>query len=57
VKRTFRNAVYHITVQNPDHLNKGVKSLYVDGKEITGQLIPAFQDGQEHQVEVILGLK
>ena len=55
VKRTFRNAIYLINVENPNHVSKGVKSLLVDGNPIAGQLIPIFQDGQEHSVEVVLG--
>jgi cellobiose phosphorylase len=55
VTRKFRNALYKINVKNPQKVNKGVKSLTVDGKTIEGKLIPAFNDGQEHIVEVIMG--
>ena len=52
--RQFRGATYNITVKNPDHVCKGVKSITVDGKAITGKKIPAF-DGGVHEVEVVLG--
>jgi cellobiose phosphorylase len=57
VRRKFRNAFYHIEVKNPGHVNKGVKSLFVDGKSVKGQVIPVFDDGNEHLVEIILGPK
>jgi cellobiose phosphorylase len=54
VKRIFRGARYTIRVQNPSHLNRGVKSLRVDGREISGSLAPVFADGREHTVEAVL---
>ncbi|MCX5726551.1 MAG: glycosyl transferase, partial [Candidatus Saganbacteria bacterium] len=55
VKRHFRNAEYYITVRNPEHVNKGIKSVTVDGKKLSSNLVPAFKDGKEHHVEVIMG--
>jgi cellobiose phosphorylase len=55
VKRVFRNAVYNIKVKNPDGVSKGIKKVVVDGKEMSSNLIPAFSDGKEHFVEVIMG--
>lgn len=55
VTRKFRNAVYQIDVKNPNGLNRGVKSVTVDGKLHNSNLLPIFDDGQVHQVEVILG--
>lgn len=55
VKRKFRNAAYEIVVKNPDGVNKGVKSMTVDGKKRKGQVIPEFNDGQKHSVEIIMG--
>ncbi|MCB9136448.1 MAG: glycosyl transferase family 36, partial [Anaerolineales bacterium] len=55
VTRNFRNAKYEIEVQNPAHVNKGVKALTVDGKPLEGNLIPVFQDGQTHLVQVLMG--
>lgn len=53
--RKFRGATYNITVKNPDHINKGVKSLTVDGKAVDGKVVPVFSDGAEHTVEVVMG--
>jgi cellobiose phosphorylase len=53
--RQFRGDTYNIKVSNPDHINKGVKSLTVDGKAIDGNIIPVIGDGKAHDVEVIMG--
>lgn len=55
VQREFRNAVYQIKVENPKGVSTGVKKLVVDGAEVTGNIIPAFNDGKEHSVLVTLG--
>ncbi len=52
VKRRFRGALYHIHVVNPDGHQKGVKHISLDGKAVTGNLVP-WSEG-EHQVEVIM---
>lgn len=53
--RQFRNATYNITVSNPSHVSKGVKSVTVDGNAVEGNVLPVFSDGKEHTVEVVLG--
>ena len=53
--RQFRNATYSITVNNPDHVSKGVKSVTVDGNAIEGNVLPVFGDGKVHEVVVTLG--
>ena len=53
--RQFRGDTYEITIKNPDHVNKGVKSLTVDGQAIEGCIVPVAGDGKTHQVEVVLG--
>jgi cellobiose phosphorylase len=55
VTRKFRNAVYEIQVSNPDHVCRGVKSVIVDGQALQGDVVPIFEDGQTHQVHVIMG--
>lgn len=52
VKRRFRGALYHIHVVNPDGHQKGVKRISLDGKAISGTLVP-WSEG-EHQVEVVM---
>ena len=55
VSRRFRNAVYEIEIQNPDHVCRGVKRVTVDGQEIAGNVLPVFSDGKAHQINVTLG--
>jgi len=55
VTRKFRNAKYEIDVKNPEHVNNGVKSVAVDGKTHESNVIPVFDDGQTHIVEIIMG--
>lgn len=52
VKRRFRGALYHIHVVNPDGHQKGVKHISLDGKAVTGNLVP-WSEG-EHKVEVMM---
>ncbi|MGC9468247.1 MAG: GH36-type glycosyl hydrolase domain-containing protein [Anaerolineae bacterium] len=54
-RRVFRNATYEIEVKNPDHVSKGVRSMMVDGKAAGGIVVPVFDDGKTHHVEVALG--
>jgi cellobiose phosphorylase len=55
VKRHFRNAEYMITVENPERISKGVRTVTVDGEKIDSSIIPAFRDGKTHGVSVIMG--
>ncbi|MBN1217528.1 MAG: glycosyl transferase [Anaerolineae bacterium] len=55
VTREFRRTRYEIDVQNPAHVSKGVKSMWVDGEAIAGNVVPVFEDGQTHQIRVVLG--
>ena len=52
VKRRFRGALYHIHVVNPNGHQKGVKRISLDGKAVSGNLVP-WSEG-EHQVEVMM---
>lgn len=55
VTRVFKGAVYAITVQNADHVCKGVKSVMIDGQPLDGNVVPAFGDGKTHRVVVTMG--
>jgi len=55
VTRHFRNAVYHITVDNAAGVEKGVKSVTLDGKPLDGTVLPALRDGRAHEVNVVMG--
>ncbi len=53
--RKFRGDVYNISVKNPDGVNKGIKSITVDGKILNTQIIRPQLDGRVHKVKVIMG--
>ncbi len=55
ITREYRNAVYHITVKNPDDVCKGVKKMTVDGTEISGNVIPYDSSSKDVDVEIIMG--
>jgi len=55
VDRTYRGNVYHIHVDNSAHVEKGVSEMIVDGKPVSGNVIPANLEGKEHTVTVTLG--
>ena len=50
--RKWRGAEYRIRVENPEHVEKGVRRITVDGK--VAETIPAFTEGI-HTVEILMG--
>ena len=54
VNRLFRNTMYHITVNNPDGVQKGVKAIKVNGSDVPVGPIPVT-DRKEVTVEVTMG--
>jgi N,N'-diacetylchitobiose phosphorylase len=52
--RKWRGAVYKISVRNPEGVQKGVKSIKVNGKENTGK-IPVMDIGSVNKIEVTMG--
>ncbi|NLL96813.1 MAG: glycosyl transferase [Clostridiaceae bacterium] len=55
VRRKFRGSTYVIKVFNPHHVEKGIEKISVDGRNIIGNILPVFNDGLEHEVEVVMG--
>lgn len=55
VRRQFRGAVYEIHVKNPDGIARGIKQVLLDGRIISGNVLPVFGDGRLHSVEVVMG--
>ncbi len=50
-----RSTRYEITVENPHGANRGVERVMLDGTPQSGPEIALLDDGQVHQVQVILG--
>ena len=55
VTRRYRGAVYHIRVENPDAVQKGVKRVTVNGKTIEGNVLPLAPAGETVEVTVVMG--
>ncbi|WP_181687308.1 GH36-type glycosyl hydrolase domain-containing protein [Halorhabdus salina] len=53
--REFRGATYELEVENPDGVESGVERVEVDGEDIDGNVLPAFEDGDTHDVRVVMG--
>ena len=54
VTRKFRGATYEIEIKNPSGATHGIKSVTVDGKEISGNLIPIAPVGSIIKITAIL---
>ena len=55
---TYRHggSVYQIDVKNPEGVSRGVRSVRLDGRLLSGDgRVPLCDDGSEHQVQVELG--
>jgi cyclic beta-1,2-glucan synthetase len=50
----YRSATYHVSVENPDGVERGVKRVELDGSQIQGA-VSLSDDGRLHTVRVILG--
>lgn len=53
--RHFRDILYHITVKNPNNVQKGIVSMMVDGVKIDGCVIPFEPGKSDVNVEIIMG--
>jgi cyclic beta-1,2-glucan synthetase len=51
----YRSATYHIRVENPNGVERGVREVTVDGTARTDGVIPLADDGRSHEVRVVLG--
>jgi cyclic beta-1,2-glucan synthetase len=48
-------ATYVIEVKNPEHVERGVKSVEVNGQPVADGVIQLVQDGEQHTVTVTMG--
>ncbi|MBQ7557189.1 MAG: glycosyl transferase, partial [Lachnospiraceae bacterium] len=55
VKRIYRGARYTIKIKNPSRVEKGVKSVIVNGEKIDGNVIPPAGVNERVLVEVTMG--
>jgi len=57
-KLTFKveDSTFEVQVKNPDHVQKGVSKIVLDGEVQDDLAIPIQEDSNHHQVEVIMGM-
>ena len=55
VSRRYRGALYEITVENPDSVQKGVRSVTMNGTAIAGNVLPVQPAGARVAVTVRMG--
>jgi cellobiose phosphorylase len=55
ITRRFRNKNFSIVIQNGSGVQKGVKSIIINGKEIDGNLIPLDLMRENNEVLVVMG--
>jgi cyclic beta-1,2-glucan synthetase len=55
VNYRFGNTHYKISVENPHNINRGIQQVLLDGVPLPDGLIPLVNDGQPHEVRVVLG--
>ena len=55
ITRKFREGTYGIKVVNPDKVEKGIKSITVDGASIEGCVIPYVKGKEHYDVVVTMG--
>ncbi len=55
VTRKFRGVVYNIHFSNPQKVSRGIVAIVVDGKKIWGNILPMFESGTIHEVNVEMG--
>ncbi len=55
IEYRYKDTKYCIEVKNPDRVNRGVRSVLLDGKAVDNGYIPLSADGGIHRVEVTLG--
>ena len=55
VHRLFRGSCYEILVNNPEHIQKGVKTITMDGHLIPDLILPIYNDNETHRVIVTMG--
>ena len=55
LRRVWRGATYESVVENPDHLEKGVKTMTVDGKPVSGSILSPVPADSTVKVKVVMG--
>lgn len=55
IEKNFRGKHLSIDIQNPDHVESGVKSITINGEKLDGNFISADKMKEQNEVVVVLG--
>ena len=55
IEKTFRGKQLSIDVQNPDHVEGGVKEITLNGEKLDGNYVPASKLAAENKITVVMG--
>jgi len=55
VEYAHGSATYHVVVRNPDHVERGVATVTLDGAAVGDGTVPLADDGRRHEVVVTMG--
>ena len=55
IEKNFRGKHLSIDIQNPDHVESGVKSITINGEKLDGNFINADKMKEQNEVVVVLG--
>jgi len=55
VRRKFRGADYTVSVRNPSHVCRGVRSLSLNGEAVAGNVVGTQPEGSVNTIEVVMG--
>jgi cyclic beta-1,2-glucan synthetase len=51
----YGDSYYQVRVENPDGVETGVRKVILDGDDLVDLIVPLDDDGQEHEVRVVMG--
>jgi len=55
VTRKWRSATYHISIKNPKQIEKGIKSIRLNGRVLSNNIIPIQKIGSINEILVEMG--
>jgi cellobiose phosphorylase len=55
MRYAFRNAIYELKIENPDHVSRGVAWIEMDGRRLDQLVIPLDGSSVKHKVVVRMG--
>jgi cellobiose phosphorylase len=55
IEKSFRGKQLSIDIQNPAHVESGVKEITLNGEKLDGNYIPASKLTDENKITVVMG--